>query len=78
MAGSLLLVDNKLAGAEVSGLFVHIYILGLNFNDIIKGFGIAMIVLGSADFLLNTMALVSDLIHHSRTKNKLVSISLHS
>ena len=60
----------------MSGLFVHIYILGLNFNDIIKGFGIVMIVLGSADFLLNTLALVSDLIHHSRTKNKLVSISL--
>lgn len=71
--GTMILTDTKLTGQEVNGLFVFIYILGVNFRNIIDGFGIAMIVLGSIAFILNSLAIISDVILQSKTKSKLVS-----
>lgn len=74
--GAILLTDTKLTGQEVKGLFVFIYILGVNFRNIIDGFGIAMIVLGSIAFVLNSLAIISDVILQSKTKSKLVRNAL--
>lgn len=71
--GTMILTDTKLTGQEVKGIFVFIYILGVNFRKIIEGFGIAMIVLGSIAFVLNSLAIISDVILPSKTKSKLVS-----
>ena len=70
--GSLLHNDIKLSGPYVNELFWHIYILGINLMDIIRGFGNVMICIGSVDLVLNMLALVSDLIHHNKTRNKIV------
>lgn len=69
----MILADTKLTGQEVKGIFRFIYILGVNFRNIIEGFGIAMIVLGSIAFVLNSLAIISDVILQSKTKSKLVS-----
>lgn len=74
--GAILLTDTKLTGQEVKGLFVFIYILGVNFRNIIDGFGIAMIVLGSIAFVLNSLAIISVVILQSKTKSKLVRNAL--
>lgn len=71
--GTMILTDTKLTGQEVKGIFVFIYILGVNFRNIIEGFGIAMIVLGSLAFVLNSLAIISDAILQSKTKSELVS-----
>lgn len=71
--GTMILTDTKLTGQEVKGIFVFIYILGVNFRNIIEGFGIAMIVLGSIAFVLNSVAIISDVIVPSKTKSKLIT-----
>eukprot|EP00105_Crassostrea_gigas_P039477 XP_019923625.1 PREDICTED: uncharacterized protein LOC105330245 [Crassostrea gigas] len=71
--GTMILTDTKLTGQEVKGIFVFIYILGVNFRNIIEGFGIAMIVLGSIAFVLNSLAIISDVIVPSKTKSKLIT-----
>lgn len=71
--GTMILTDTKLTGQEVKGIFVFIYILGVNFRNIIEGFGIAMIVLGSIAFVLNSLAIISDVILQSKTKSKLIT-----
>ncbi|XP_061173336.1 uncharacterized protein LOC133182507 [Saccostrea echinata] len=73
--GTVLLTDSKLSGTFVSGIFGHIYILGLNFRDIIEGFGVLMIVLGSVEFVVNSLAFISDVILHNRTKSKVIAVT---
>ncbi|XP_062581846.1 uncharacterized protein LOC134243613 [Saccostrea cucullata] len=73
--GTMLLTDSKLSGTFVSGILGHIYILGLNYQEIIEGFGVLMIVLGSVEFVVNCTAFISDVILYNRTKSKVIAVT---
>lgn len=60
--GMMIFIDIKFIGQEVKGIFVFIYIFGVNFWKIIEGFGIVMIVFGFIVFVFNSLVIIFDVI----------------
>ncbi|XP_061173335.1 uncharacterized protein LOC133182506 [Saccostrea echinata] len=67
--GAMLLNDSQMRGSFVDPIYVHIYILGLNFMDIIRGLGVLMITLGVLEFIANISAVIADCVVQNKTKS---------
>ncbi|XP_056022837.1 uncharacterized protein LOC125651286 [Ostrea edulis] len=72
--GVMLRNDNQMTGAFVEPIYTYIYLLGLNFIDIIDGLSILMIVLGCLELFVNLLSLTSDLVVHSKIKSIVIIV----
>nr|XP_022333874.1 uncharacterized protein LOC111130895 [Crassostrea virginica]XP_022333875.1 uncharacterized protein LOC111130895 [Crassostrea virginica]XP_022333876.1 uncharacterized protein LOC111130895 [Crassostrea virginica] len=58
--GSMLLRDDRMTGYFVHPIYSILYVFGVNFTDIIKWFGIIMIVIGATELIFSIVAMISD------------------
>ncbi|XP_062599388.1 uncharacterized protein LOC134260879, partial [Saccostrea cucullata] len=72
--GAVLLNDSQMRGSFVDPIYVHIYILGLNFVDIIRALGVLMITLGVLEFIVNMLAVIGDCVVQNKTKSGMVIV----
>lgn len=56
----MLLRDDHMTGYFVHPIYSILYVFGVNFTDIIKWFGIIMIVIGATELIFSIVAMISD------------------
>ena len=71
--GSLLLNDEQMTGQYVHLIYSRLYVLGVNYTDVISWFGRIQITLGAVDMTLHVVNMILDAaLPESKLRNILV------
>nr|XP_022329642.1 uncharacterized protein LOC111128354 [Crassostrea virginica] len=68
--GSILLNDEQMTGHYVYPIYIRLYVLGVNYTDVINWFGRILITLGAVDMTLHVVNMILDAaLPESRSRN---------